>query len=84
MTEPYRATLVAVMHAIGCRLRAGLSHECAAELLRDLADDYETGNIAVDPWGPEDSRSPELRAAMLTRRRRLSDRRSPRGGQAGA
>lgn len=65
--ETYHDTTAAVMQAISPGLRAGMSHEEVAELLRHLAEDFASGQIGIDPWRSPDSRSPELLARLLGR-----------------
>lgn len=56
VSPPYRDTTSPVIQAINDCFEAGLSHAATAQLLRELADDVERGDIARDPWGPNDSR----------------------------
>lgn len=69
-TPAYIETVQRVIAAVNEGFKAGLSHAATAEILRDLAGEIERGDIARDPWGPEDSRSPEQRAELLKRRRK--------------
>ncbi len=53
-----------------CALLPTMGNQAVAQLLREIAAEIARGDVAHDPWGPGDSRSPELRAEILKRRRR--------------
>ena len=67
MNEVYDSTRRRVIAATAQGATAGLTPVEIVEILSDLAWDYETGTIAVDPWGPRDSRMGEELMTLATR-----------------
>lgn len=55
-TRSYNDTYVALLKALNVAFDLRMSHANIAVVLRDLAGDIERGDVARDPWGPNDSR----------------------------
>jgi hypothetical protein len=60
--DGYGAAVDAVSKAISYSFDVGLGHAALVEILRDLANDLENGDLARDPYGPLDSRLVDARA----------------------